>query len=175
MLSIFLLKAKPNWQAGNMNLSNNHSLATLNEKSIDYRRTKNKSCQQNLFNSVSPQKQRTIEKTKQPSYTNLPNPSLNKINKVFYQPYTLRDYSSKFPTTKDKYVILGGLGANRDEKWESAISSLQKRKIFGSVARVKNEQHKTNKLGKLLKKNKEMLKKNNARWRALEFAKTIRK
>lgn len=47
-----------------------------------------------------------------------------------FKPYTLRDYKVKMSEKKKK---LGGLGANKDEKWQHALSQLAKMKYFGAV------------------------------------------
>ena len=71
---------------------------------------------------------------------------------------------------------LGGLGPNKDEKWEKAMQNLQKRKSFGAAVRHKNEENPSDKLFKLVRHNKSNLNDiNNSRFRAMEFAKTIRR
>jgi len=92
-----------------------------------------------------------------------------------FKPYTLRDYHSKFQTSGENYSFLGGLGPNKDEKWQKAMDNLKKRRYFGSAVKQKNELNPTTKLFRLLKYKKEMACKNNARFRALEFAKTIKR
>lgn len=45
-----------------------------------------------------------------------------------YKPYTIRDYKN---TLSGKKTKLGGLGANKDNLWEQAMSNFQKMKYFG--------------------------------------------
>lgn len=97
--------------------------------------------------------------------------------KSYFKPYTLRDYQNKFSKVEDKFNKLGGLGPNMDDRWQNAISSLQKIKLFAFSVRQKNEQHSSQKLFKLpYKTNSESSKKiSNSRFKALEFAKNIKR
>ena len=59
-----------------------------------------------------------------------------------YRPYTLRDYKKKFGKSPEKNKsFLGGLGANQDSKWEEAMQSFMRMRVFSSAVKEKHTQN----------------------------------
>lgn len=91
-----------------------------------------------------------------------------------YKPYTLRDYQQKFDSNGHNYSLFGGLGANRDEKWEDAFKRMMKVKGFSSVVKSKNAANFQDGTLRLFRVPAQKTL-GNSRFRGLEFAKTIRR
>lgn len=129
-----------------MNMKSPNSIDTFNKKYTINRRSQNRSCQDQIGKqSLSPDRMRMGKSKKK---------SINKELNSYYKPYTLRDYKSNFQTNNVKFTNLGGLGPNKDEKWEQAASSLQKRRYFDSMVRKQNGQNSSDRLIKMLIKRK---------------------
>jgi hypothetical protein len=147
------------------------------ENQISYR--KNNKSQNSLalgYKSISPERSRTIEKgTRHSSVVKSQRKSHQKAVVQNFKPYTIRDYKQNFADSQAKYPSRGVLGPSKDEKWENAMNSLKKMKYFGSVTRHKNNENNKGKLNLILNKRALLKKINNSRFKALEFAKTIRK
>lgn len=90
----------------------------------------NKSVQERSADkAISPLRSKTIDKENRSKST------IKKRRKVIeevlhseYKPYTIRDYKN---TILGKKIKLGGLGANKDDLWEQAMTNLQRMKYFG--------------------------------------------
>ena len=160
-----------------LNLPVSHRMAKLNEKYLSMRK-QNKSVNQMAggYKSMSPERAKTIDKESRSSSVIKSHRKAHKRAVVDnFKPYTIREYQQKFQDSDGKYRVLGGLGSNKDEKWENAMNSLKKMKYFGAVARHKNNEDNPGKLHAILNKKAFLKKVNNSRFKALEFAKTIKR
>eukprot|EP00344_Euplotes_crassus_P000194 CAMPEP_0197008244 /NCGR_PEP_ID=MMETSP1380-20130617/44474_1 /TAXON_ID=5936 /ORGANISM="Euplotes crassus, Strain CT5" /LENGTH=244 /DNA_ID=CAMNT_0042428747 /DNA_START=517 /DNA_END=1249 /DNA_ORIENTATION=- len=77
----------------------------------------------------SPKKSKKFKKDKLPGLT---------AQNGIYKPYTLSDFEGRF---KNKYVEMGGLGHNRDVKWNEANRKLEKMKKFSTQIGKINSQN----------------------------------
>ena len=149
----------------------------VNKKYAQLRKVNNTVQETQGPKSLSPEKLKSIDrdyKNKSVNWVKI-EAKLNKNNpEIQYKPYTLRDYQSSYLGNTDKYEILGGLGPNQDQKCNEALRKAVRMRYFSSIVREKNRGYSEEKKYKLLHYKPKVTIKHNARFRALEFAKTIR-